>query len=318
MARTARVSEEAQEIVEQTENIIEDVDTPHGLKSCLTNERVIVRYINRPSMVKNPKHVLYGGMAENAVISYTVPRLASSGVYVNVLTKQEKDFLEYTLGLEPNALSVHKTENNFWDDSNFNGINKVRLSKQDNYFDLRDPKDYIRFKILLANKNAICPSLQELQDRPKATYRFVVVRESEENKVAKQGMSTVMACYKEYGKIEDDKWKLRTLIELITGRVIADATKLDQLQVKINELIQSDSKTFLRTITDEYFNTKVLIKKAINNNLISNRNNLLYYTKDGSPLCELGEESTMNIAAKYLTNPRHQELRFAIEAAVKD
>ena len=131
-------------------------------------------------------------------------------------------------------------------------------------------------------------------------------------------MTTVMACYKEYGKIEDDKWKLRTLIELITGRVIADATKLDQLQVKINELIQADSKTFLRTITDEYFNTKVLIKKAINNNLISNRNNLLYYTKDGSPLCELGEESTMNIAAKYLTNPRHQELRFAIEAAVKD
>ena len=319
----ARVAKATEEVAVEVKPISEDKVTTseggeNGLISCLTNERIIVRYINRQSMIKNPKHVLYGGMAENATITFSVPRLASSGAYVNVLTNQEKNFLEYALGLQPNALSVYKSENNFWDDSNPSGINKVSLSKQDNYFDLKDPKDYIKYKILLANKNSIAPSLQELQDRPKATYRFVIIRESEENRVAKQGLNTTMACYKEFGKIEEDKWKLRTIVELITGRGIADSTKLDQLQVKINELIQSDAKTFLRTVTDEFLNTKVLIKKAINCNVISNRNNLLYYTKDGSPLCELGEESTMNIAARYLTNPRHSELRFAIEEAVKE
>lgn len=306
------------------EDVIEEVSPKKGaevidensLVSCLTNERVIVRHINKPGMVTNPKHVLYGGMAENATRTYVVPRL-SSGVFVNVLTKQEKDFLEYALGLEPNAMSVHKKVDNFWDDSNPNGINRVRLNKQDNYLNLNDPADYVKYKILLANKNAIAPSVQELQDRPKATYEFVIVKESDETKLAKQGMTYTMSCYKEYGKIEDDKDKLRVVVEIITGRPTSPNVKLEQLQTKANELIQSNPKQFLAIVSDEYLNVKTLIKKAVERNIISKKNDLYYLSKDGSPLCELGEESTFNIAAKYLSSPKHQELRFMIESQVK-
>jgi hypothetical protein len=99
------------------------------LINCLKNERVIVRHINKPSnLVTNPKHVLYGGMAENASRTYTVPRL-SSGNFVNVLTNSEKAFLESEMQLEYNALSVHKKIDNFWDDSNDIGISRVRLLK---------------------------------------------------------------------------------------------------------------------------------------------------------------------------------------------
>ena len=97
--------------------------------NCLRNERVIIRHIPKlGGMVTNPKHILYGGMADNAVKTFTVPRL-SSGMYVNVLTDDEKACLEQIMNLEYNALSIYKKTDNFWDDSNDKGISSVRLTK---------------------------------------------------------------------------------------------------------------------------------------------------------------------------------------------
>lgn len=285
--------------------------------NCLRNERIIVRHINKPSnLVSNPKHVLYGGLAENASRTYTVPRLSSGG-FVNVLTNDEKAFLEEELQLEYNALSVHKKTDNFWDDSNDKGISRVRLLKQDTILDLSDPEDYIRYKILLANKDFIAPSLQILQDAPKASYEYVLISEGDETKAAQKNMSATMMCYKEFGKIENDIDTLRVIVETIDGRPTAQNVKLEFLQTKVNELIQGDSKLFLKIITDPLLSTKVLIKKSIEAGLISRRGNFLYLRSDNSPLCETNEEPVLNVAAKYLNNPKHQELKFSLEAKLK-
>lgn len=287
------------------------------LVNCLRNERIIVRHIPKMSgMITNPKHILYGGMAENATKTFTVPRL-SSGMYVNVLTDDEKAFLEHIMRLEVNALSIYRKTDNFWDDTNDKGISRVRLTKQDNYLNLSDPEDYIRYKILLANKNYIAPSLEALQDAPKASYQFVIISEGDETKNAKVNMSTTMKCYKEFGKVEEDADVLRVIIETIDGRPLASTSKLEFLQTKANDLIQADSKIFLRVITDPMLSTKVLIKKAIEAGLISNRGNYLYLRSDNTPLCEANEEPTLNIAAKYLNNPKHQEVKFSLEAKLK-
>ena len=286
--------------------------------NCLRNERVIIRHIPKESgMVTNPKHILFGGMAENAVRTFVVPRL-SSGVFVNILTDSEKAFLEEVMGLEYNALSIYKKVDNFWDDSNESGISRVRLTKQDNYLNLADPEDYIRYKILLANKDYIAPSLQALQDSPKATYQFVIISEGDETKSAKDNMSATMKCYKEFGKIENDINTLRVIVETIDGRPTAPTVKLEFLQGRINTLIQADSKIFLRVITDPMLSTKVLIKRAIEAGLISNRGNYLYLKSDNTPLCEVNEEPTLNIAAKFLNAPKNQEIKFALEAKLKN
>ena len=286
--------------------------------NCLRNERVIIRHIPKESgMVTNPKHILYGGMAENAVRTFVVPRL-SSGVFVNILTDSEKAFLEEVMGLEYNALSIYKKVDNFWNDSNESGISRVRLTKQDNYLNLADPEDYIRYKILLANKDYIAPSLQALQDSPKATYQFVIISEGDETKSAKDNMSATMKCYKEFGKIENDINTLRVIVETIDGRPTAPTVKLEFLQGRINTLIQADSKIFLRVITDPMLSTKVLIKRAIEAGLISNRGNYLYLKSDNTPLCEVNEEPTLNIAAKFLNAPKNQEIKFALEAKLKN
>lgn len=286
------------------------------LINCLRNEKVIVRYLPKQSrMVTNPKHVLFGGMAENATRTFVVPML-SSGRYVNVLTDSEKDFLEELMGLPTNALSIYKKVDNFWDDANEAGISKVTLRKQDNYLNLANVEDYIRYKILLANKEYIAPSLEALETNPKATYQFVILTEDSETQSAKKGMTILMQCYTAYGKIEDDVDALRVIIETLTGVTVHKNTKKEFLQTKANELIQGNSKMFLKIATDPMLQTKVLIRRCIEGGLIAHRGNQ-YYIKEGNiPMCEDGEP-TLNVAAQWINLPKNQEIKLSLEAKLK-
>jgi hypothetical protein len=313
--------EVASEVVDTQETVVPqqvEKTEDRGSINCLRNERVIVRYILRPSlMVPNKNHVLYGGMAETATRRFTVPRL-SNGSFKNVLTNSEKEYLEQVLGLEYNALSVHRRENNFWDDSNPEGFGRVELHKQDNYLDLSVPEDYIKYKVLLANKDLICPSMQELEERPKATYQYVILNENTEAVSNLKKVDAKKNCWKEFGKVEDDADILRTIIELVNKRPLAPKTKLDFLQGTVSELIENDPRKMLSVFKDEYLPAKVLIKKCVEKGLISWRNDLYYLREDGHPLCEMGENSTLNNAAKYLTSPMRQDLKFTLEAKIKE
>ena len=303
--------------VEPTVSHTREVEMSNGLINCLRNERICVRYIKRPTyMVQNPKHILYGGMAESATRSFCVPRL-TSGIFKNVLTDKEKEFLEHAMGLEFNALSIYRKENNFWDDSNPSGIGKVILHKQDNYLDLSIPEDYIKYKVLLANKDYIAKSLQELEDRPKETYQFVLISENAEAAASLSKMDTIQRCYMEYGKVEDDFYTLRTLVEILEGRPTAPKIKIDYLKGKMNDYIQKNPRHFLSAIKDELLPAKVLIKKCVEAGLIGKKNDAYYLREDGSPLCEMNEESTLNNAAKYLSSVKRQELKFTLEAKLK-
>lgn len=325
MARK-RVEEEAMPEMEyQTEkpapaNYVQAASEPKEKEpiNCLRNERVIVRFVpSQNAMVQSRGHVLWGGMAETATRSFVVPRLRSTGVYKNVLTNNEKACLEKVMGLEPDALSVHRRTNNFWSDANPNGMGKVTLHKQDNFLDLSNPIDYIKYKILLANTDYIAPSLQDLEDRPKATYQFVIISENAETQANLSKMDATMRCYMEYGKIEKDKDTLRLLIETFEGRPMGAQVKLDYLQGKVNEFIQKDPRRFLNIAQDELLPIKVLIRKSVDAGLIGKRNDTYYLTEDNRPLCELGEDSTLTNAAKYISSVKRAELKYSLEAKLK-
>lgn len=289
-----------------------------SLVNCLTNEIVIVRFIAKArGNITDPKHVLFGNMAPRSKVKFPVPMLRS-GQYADVLTKEEKKFLEWKLGLEPNALSVYNRKNNFWDDSNQQGVGRVELIKGDNYFDKSKPLDYIKLAILRSYSDIIAPSMQALQDKPKATYRFVMISEKDSAKDANIRVTSKAQAYKEFGKIEGDKEKMRVVIELMDGRPTAANSKVEYLQGKIGELIETNTKLFLSVVRDPLLDNKVLIKKAIEAGIIANRGNYLYYKADNTPLCSNGEEPTLNIAAKFLSLPKNQELKFTIEAKVKE
>lgn len=282
------------------------------LINCLTNERVIVRFVPRENAMagNNPRHAVYGGMADTSTRTYVVPQLRS-GQLVDVLTKAEKAFLESYMGMEDNALSVHRAENNFW--KKF----KVILHKQDNVLDLSQPLDYIKFKVLKANVDMIAPDLQTLQDYPKATYDYVLIKDSENVNAGLTKMDAKKRAYAIYGKIENDKDTMRVIVESLTRRPVADTTTRDSLAVEIDKLIDSNVKEFLRVAEDTLLPTKVLIRNAIEAGVVSNRDGRLYLrdVNGDMPLCNNGEP-TMSVAATYLNEPKHSETKLLIEAKV--
>jgi len=278
----------------------------------LRNERIFVRFV--PHRMGNnadeKHHVLYGGLAEGAMISLCVPLLRSTGNYKNVLTNEEKDYLEDVLGLDYNALSVYNRTNNYWDNYH------VDITKDGLHLNLEDPEQFIKYKVLLANDDIIAPSVDELEKRPKATYRFVLVRETDETSLENSKMDATMASYKEFGKIEDDVDTMRVLVELLDGKPYAITTKSDFLRARINTLIQADPKKFHQYITDPYLHAKVIIRRATELGKLSKRGDYYYLKADGSPLCENGENPTLSIAARYINLPAHQDIKFLLESEI--
>lgn len=280
--------------------------------SCLRNERITVRFVPRQSgIVTDPRHVNYGGMGENSKRVFTVPKLYSTKTYMNILTNEEKTFLEQYMGLEFNDLSVYKKKDNFW-----KGY-QVVLSKGDTILDLSNPDDYIKYKVLLANKDFIAPSLTILQDVPKATYQFVLVSSEDESKASMRQLSYNQKAYMLFGKLQEKADALKLIIETVDGRPISDNTKLEFLQAQAGELILSNAKLFCKVAEDPYLDTKVLIRKAHTAGILAKRGTFYYLKKDNMPLCENDEEPTLSSAAKYLNAPKHQEVKLSIEAQLE-
>lgn len=278
----------------------------------LRNERIYVRFVPHEYgyVGGNKAHVLYGGKADGSFDRFCVPLLRSTGKYKNVLTNEEKDYLEDILGLDYNALSVYKTENNYWDNY------KVELTKEGIRLDLSHPEDYIKYKVLLANSDFIAPSVQERLERPKATYKYELVRESEETSLENARMDATMQSYKEFGKIDSDIDTMRVLVELLDSRPYSPNEKAEFFRARINTLIQKDPKTFLTQITDPLLHTKVIIRRSTELGKIAKRGDYYYLSSDGSPLCDMNENPTLSIAARYLNLPAHQDIKFLLESEV--
>ena len=288
----------------KTKNSIEPINP-------LRKEKVIVRYVPKENdNITDRKHVAFGGMMDNAVKGFTVPML-SNGTYRNVLTDNEKSYLEDLLGLEINALSVYNKKDNYWENY------LIRLTKQDTILDLSDPEDYIKYKVLLANKDTIAPSMKTLREARKATYEYVIMEPNEEFSDSRNRVNNTMKCFEEFGAVKDNFDVLRCVIETIDGRPVANNTKIEFLQGKATDLISANPKLFLDTITDPLLNTKIVIKKAVEAGLISKRGEYYYFREDGSPMCGPNEDPTFTVAAKYLSLPQNQELKFSIEAKLQ-
>lgn len=312
----------------ETIGIDNDIEMPviedNGLKNCLRDETVIVRKLpRRTNLVKDANHVMSDGMHDNAFKTYSVPKMQKSNTFVNVLTNDEKDYLEYAMGLPKNALSIYRqpAEDNFWSNANPAGLSSVTLRKKDNIFKLSVPADYIAVKVLLANKDKICPSWEEWEARPKETYDYVIIREGEESKKSHNNADAKIEAVMKLGKIVDDKDVLRLVVETMMGRKFMDSTSLEWLKTQATDMITSspkNAKMFLGIVNDESLDNKVLIRKAISKGLIADRGGFLYIKEGNQPMCGDGEDPTLNIAAKWLGRPRNQETLFALQAKIKE
>lgn len=281
------------------------------LINCLRNETIIARYLSKPfALSQDPKHVFAGNMSENSFKSYTLP-LTSTGAFINPLTQDEQAFLENAMGLEPNALSVYLKKDNYWENIN------IILKKTDNYFKLDNPEDYIRYKVLLTNKNLIAGSLSIFENQPKVTYQYILISETEQLNNSNTKMSINMNAYRLLGSIENDIEKLKFIVEVMGKKVISDNSSLEFIQSQAHELLQKDPKLFVTIAQDKYLSTKLLIMKNVKKGFIRKNVDYYYLVSNNNPLSSGNEEPTLESAAKYLNEPKNQELKFLLEGQVK-
>lgn len=276
------------------------------LKSVLRNEKVLVRRIKKFNNGINDKnHPLYGGMVEGA--DFVVqPKMLRNGDYTNVLTKEEKDFLEVYMQLDPGTLSMYNKK--YWDEM------KVILGKDDIVLDLTDPTDYILYKILETHDNLVAASLDSMYK--KASYKYVLIKQNEEEHIKESKLSDKSKAYIEYGSIKNKKEALIYVIKTLTNRIPSSSSKLLHLQNKVGELIETRYDEFLIIVSDKFFDDKVLLDNALRVGAITKRGDD-YFSLEGKPMSVSGGRSPIEEAVKFINAPLNQELKFTIEARIQ-
>lgn len=276
----------------------------------LPNKTVKVKFINRKRGMASgkwvtPDHAISGGMLNTATKSIPTP-LQKNNTLANVLTNEEKKFLEGPEGLNMN-LSVY-SNSKFWEER------KVILRKGDNILDLSDPIDYIDYKILLANKSLIAPSWEDRNK--KLTYWFAIVEDGEEEKLNRKVFNYKKKAFKLYSKIEDNKDILRGIIKIINKKPISKQTRLDFLQGEVEKIIDNTPEKFVSLVEDSNYETKILLSHAEDAGVVIVQNKR-YMTSDGIELAYDGELASFDNAVKYLSDPANKELLDIIKVKVK-
>lgn len=275
------------------------------LINCLENKKVNVRSVFKETdFIKDSKHYLAYPLAEPCEGVYVTPML-SNGQFVNVLTDNEKAYLEHVLGKN---LSIYaKDEDNVWMNT------KVRLKRGDNFFDMSDPWEYIKLKILMANKNDIAPSMTALEERPRETYRFVVVDGESENKEKIKKVRVKSTAYKLLDEISENRDKLAYIYEVMTAHIPAAKMTDEDLIAGIGEHIEANPALFVKAANDELLAAKILIRRCVNAGIVIQKGEHLFVAGTNAPLCEENQSPTFPVAAAFISNPKRAELKLSLE-----
>jgi hypothetical protein len=277
----------------------------------LPNRKVQVKLIKRKGGWLPSNHEA-SDLFKHSYWRFVVPRRRDNGELVDPLTKEERAFFESPasgLSLKPGDLSIHKKENNYW------GSYNMKLDKNIKQLDLSVPTDYIRYKVLLANKDTVAPSAEEQFN--KGTYKFMLVEEGWEIEQEAKTASTNTEAYKHFGRMMDSPTKMRDFLNVYNSakpgtKSVAKNAKKEFLQAELEKLIKGDVSGFISLATDENYDTKLLIFKALQARAIE-RDGTDYVIPGGGAI-----GYNLNDVVGYIQNPANNEQVLKIKARIEN
>lgn len=281
----------------------------------LKKEIVEVKFINSASNMYSSESPLKGGLAETASITYAVPK--KNGMLVPILTNDEQVFFEKYFGLPEGSMNPNAINNNYWITYNKGFINRVNLDKSGKRLHLDDGKEYIEWKILLANDEYICPNQETLENSRKATYRFVLNNDTTVANAAGKSADLKLELFEIYAKYKEDADMLRVICYLVEHKKVSPKTKIELLKEKVTNMMMNDTKDCYPVMTSKTLEQKKAIIIGVERGIISDRNGFYFYTESGQKLSADFEEPNLNNAANYLADVANQELYFSILKKIK-
>lgn len=258
--------------------------------------------------VKNPKHAAFFKL-EGTFDKLMVPQLRS-GMLKDVLTKEEKEYLERVLDLEENGLSIYRKQNNFWHSF------MVTLGKEPVTLDLSNPLDYIKYKVAIANSYVVAPSINALTSGAK--FKYYIEDQSEVVKIQSEKASIFKRAWSAYGKMEDSKDKLRTFLivfnETFTPvtKKIDPSAKLDFLQKEVSVIVEARTKDFVDVVEDPNYDIKVILSEGIQTGVLEKKGTKYYLAGSND---KLGDD--LRTAIEFLRSPANQQTLLLIEERLK-
>lgn len=286
-------------------------EKPEVYTGFLKNEKVIVQFIAKPTKeITNPKHVAYGGKLQGTFDNIAPPRLRKDKMK-NILTKEEKDGLEYLMERD---LSIY---GDFWKGYRKGGMFPIALGKDDLVLDLSVPEDYIKYKVLL-NTNLVANSPDQLKNEFRASYKYVMVQENETSRLEEETVSDKATAFAFYSEIVNSSDALRYVLRKLGKHTHATQGK-GFLRGEVGKAIDIPKyrDVILKIAQDKKFKEKILLEEAFTLGVID-RISGQYFTKEEEPIAGDGEEPNEHNAARFLGSPVGQEMRLAIEARVKN
>jgi len=281
----------------------------------LKNEIVDVKFINSTSTMYSQESPLKGGLAETASITYAVPR--ENGMIKAVLTPDEQEFFENYFNLPENAMNPSAINNNYWTSYNRGYINRVTLDKSGKRLNLSIAKDYIEYKILLANPEYICPNQETLENSRKATYRFVMNNDTTVATSAGKNADVKLELFEIYAKYKEDADMLRTICYLVEHKKVSPKTQIELLKEKVTNMIINDAKSCYPVMTSKTLEQKKALIIGVEKAVVSDRNGFYFVTETGQKLADDYTEPNLNNAANYLADVANQDLYFSILKKIK-
>lgn len=224
----------------------------------LPNKKIKITPIRRKGTWLPETHAA-SFLFKEAGVRYCVPITESRNVPIEILTQEEKEFLSKELRVD---LSVHlPVKDNYWRNR------YVKLKDEVRVFDLSKPEDFIDYKILLANKDEIAPSLADRLK--KGTYRFAIsdldYEENTRSKYAQNKREANRFFTKLYDKGSVAMSDFLTAYYYAKpGKRVPENATVVWLESEIDKIIESDLNGFLAIASDPDYETKLLIGKAIN------------------------------------------------------
>lgn len=256
--------------------------------------------------ITNQKHILYDGKFDGSIDKFTVLR-TSSGGWALSLTETEEAWLTKELGLGPNDLNVSDRSNEYLE-----GIT-VELPKGGLSLDTSDAWEFLVDKILSAYDNVIAPNSKARND--KRSYRYIRLKDNEENSDFLEGLDEKKAAYKLLGEIEKSRNKMIMVILADKVRLSAKIPTED-LRAMVNKMADTRPSKFLSIVQDPLFTEKGLLTMGTTLKVIELRSGLYYFEE--APLAEEGTVATATNAAHYLADKKNGDIKMAISNKVLD
>jgi hypothetical protein len=209
-------------------------------------------------------------------------------------TEEEREFFEEALGLPEKSL-VKNSE--YWK------VNGASIKGEEIVLDLSMPEHVIEYKILLANKRLVAPSLDAYAANPTAQY--CIIEEAAEAKKVNDSRKVKKEAYTLFAKMSFAE-QLNYLVA--TGRR-PNSTAPEIIEKAVGDDVENNPQFFINVITNPKYEGFILLERALQEGILRKSGPAIFYNQD-----MIGKDR--EAAVDYLFDKGNQEILLIVKGEI--